>query len=99
MVKKTVRYIYLFLILIFLYAPILLLAVYSFNASSTIGLWSDKWTFDLYRQLFKNKDLLATIGNTLLLAVLSATIATVLGTMGAIGMYYSKKRTYKVLLP
>lgn len=97
MVKKIFKYVYLFLILIFLYAPILLLAVYSFNASSTIGLWSDKWTFDLYRQLFRNKELLTIIGNTLLLAVLSAIISTILGTLGAIGMYYSKKRTYRAL--
>ena len=97
MVKRLLKYSLIPLVLLFLYAPIILLTVYSFNDSSTIGIWSDKWTFRLYRDLFNDSDLLQTVWNTLLLAFVSAIISTVLGTMGAIGMFYSKKKTYKTL--
>ncbi len=97
MVKRLLKYSLITLVLLFLYAPIILLTVYSFNDSSTIGIWSDKWTFRLYRDLFNDSDLLQTVWNTLLLAFVSAIISTVLGTMGAIGMFYSKKKTYKTL--
>lgn len=97
MVKRLLKYSLITLVLLFLYAPIILLTVYSFNDSSTIGIWSDKWTFRLYRDLFNDSDLLRTVWNTLLLAFVSAIISTVLGTMGAIGMFYSKKKTYKTL--
>ena len=75
-----------------MYAPIILLAVYSFNNSQVIGQWSDEWTIDLYKQLFSSEDLMTTVVNTLVLAFVSSIISTILGTMGAIGMFYSKKR-------
>ena len=92
MVRKIVRYSILFVVLVFLYAPIVLLAIYSFNASTVMGNWSKTWTFDLYRQLFTDQELLTIVGNTLLLAILSAILSTILGTMGAIGIFYSKKK-------
>ena len=97
MVKKIFKYSFVTFVLLFLYAPIILLTVYSFNDSSTIGIWSSKWTFRLYKDLFNDKDLLQTVLNTIILALSSATISTVLGTMGAIGMFYSRKKTYKTL--
>ena len=96
MVKRILKYSFISLVLLFLYAPILLLVVYSFNDSSVIGIWSNKWTFRLYLDLYNDKDLLQTVGNTLLLALLTGIISTILGTIGAIGMFYSKKKTYKV---
>ena len=53
MVKKIFQRGYVWLILAFMYAPIILLAVYSFNNSQVIGQWSDEWTFGLYEQLQK----------------------------------------------
>lgn len=96
MVKKILRSTYLWLILIFLYAPVLLLVVYSFNASTEIGSWSTKWNFSLYKMLFTDEKILNAIKNTALLALSSSAISTVLGTIGAIGMFYSKKRTFKI---
>ena len=75
-----------------MYAPIILLAVYSFNNSQVIGQWSDEWTFGLYEQLFTSEELMTTVINTLILAFVSSIISTALGTMGAIGMFYSRKR-------
>lgn len=96
MVKKILRSTYLWLILIFLYAPVLLLVVYSFNASTEIGSWSTEWNFSLYKMLFTDEKILNAIKNTVLLALSSSAISTVLGTIGAIGMFYSKKRTFKI---
>lgn len=96
MVKKILRSTYLWLILIFLYAPVLLLVVYSFNASTEIGSWAKEWNFSLYKMLFTDTKILNAIKNTALLALSSSAISTVLGTMGAIGMFYSKKRTFKI---
>lgn len=96
MVKKILSSTYLWLILIFLYAPVLLLVVYSFNASTEIGSWSKEWNFSLYKMLFTDEKILSAIKNTVLLALSSSVISTVLGTIGAIGMFYSKKRTFKI---
>ncbi len=97
MVRKIFRATYLWLVLIFLYAPVVLLVVYSFNASNEIGAWSDEWNFSLYKMLFTDEKILSAVKTTLLLAVSAASISTLLGTMGAIGMFYSKKKTFKVI--
>lgn len=69
----------------FLYLPIVLLVIYSFNASRLVTVWggfSTKW----YAELFKNEALLDAAWVTLRVALLSATVATVLGTMAAIAL-------------
>ncbi len=97
MVKKLFSGGYVFLILMILYAPILLLVVYSFNMSREIGIWSTEWGFSLYGELFKNADIMATVVNTFILAIVSSVLSTILGTLGAIGMFYSKQKTRKIL--
>ena len=91
LVIKCLKAGFIGLILLLLYAPILLLAVYSFNSVDLIGTWS---SFSLvhYRKLFGDPVILGMIGNTLLLALVAATLSTILGTAGALGMYYCKKR-------
>lgn len=97
MVKKFIQRGYIFLVLAFLYAPILLLVVYSFNASKEIGTWSNEWNFSLYEMLFSNEKILKAVYNTLILAFVSASIATVLGTVGAIGTFYSKRKVQQIM--
>ena len=97
MVKKFIQRGYIFLVLAFLYAPILLLVVYSFNASKEIGTWSNEWNFSLYEMLFSNEKILKAVYNTLILAFVSASIATVLGTVGAIGTFYSKRKIQQLM--
>ena len=96
MIKKCLKSFYIGLVLILLYAPILLLAVYSFNEVNTIGTWG---SFSLvhYQKLFGDPVILEMIGNTVVLAIVAATLSTLLGTAGAIGIYYSRK-TVKTLL-
>lgn len=79
------------LVLLFLYLPILLLAVYSFIDTDTVGL-AGGFTLRHYTALFSDPKILTMIGNTLLLAVLAAVLSTILGTAGALGTYYCKKR-------
>lgn len=92
--KKFFSILFLTVVLIFVYAPILLLVVYSFTDSNLIGKW-DGFSLDLYARLFSNAELRTMIINTVVLAVIVATLSTVLGTFGAIGIYYSKGKLGK----
>lgn len=76
--------------LLLLYLPILVLAFYSFTTSANIGSVHG-FTMDNYINLFSNEELRGMILGTVLLAFGSAFLATVLGTLGAIGAFYSKK--------
>ena len=96
MVKKIFAKGYIFLILALMYAPILLLSLYSFTNTTTLGTWNG-FSLTLYKKLFQNKELMTAVGNTLLLAFTSSVCATVLGTLGAIGIFYCKQRTQKVI--
>ena len=79
MVKKIIKIAYIVLALAFIYAPIILLTVYSFNLSPSIGIWSKKWGFDLYKQLFTDKSIMQTVLNTVVLALLASVCSTIPG--------------------
>ena len=96
MVKKYIKYAILFLVLLFMYLPILILAVYSFTDAPNIGPFKG-FSLQNYITLFTTPELTGMIGGSLLLAVGSALIATFLGTTGAIGAFYSKKRTDNIM--
>ncbi|MGN1051621.1 MAG: ABC transporter permease [Acutalibacteraceae bacterium] len=94
--KKILPGLFIFLVLIFLYIPILVLAFYSFTGSVTIGSVRG-FSLDNYVTLFTTPELLSMIIGTVLLAIVSSVISTILGTMGALGAFYSKKRTSKII--
>ncbi len=86
---KTFKKIYLALVLLFLYAPIVVLIVYSFNASETRAVWggfSLKW----YGQLLHDRSILQALYVTVSVAALATLVATVLGTFAAIGIHSMK---------
>ena len=87
---KIFKRLFLLLVLLFLYLPIVLLAVYSFTSSTHIGAIRG-FSLNNYVTLFTTPELTDMIAGTISLALMSALIATVLGTMGAIGAFYSKK--------
>ena len=92
MIRNFFKKLYLVFIFILLYAPIGTLIVLSFNASKTRAKWggfSLKW----YVSLFDNEQILQALYNTLLIALLSALIATVIGTMASIALHSMKSRT------
>ena len=94
--KKTVTCVWLFAVLLFLYAPILILAVYSFSDATQIGM-SLHFSLDNFITLFTTAELRDMIIGTVLLALGASAIATVLGTLGAIGAFYSKQRTNRMI--
>ncbi len=94
MVKKIFAKSYVALILCIMYAPIFVLIAFSFTEATLIGNWSG-FSLKLYANLFKNKEIMDALKNTILIALASAVVSTILGTLGAIGIYYSKKRMRK----
>ncbi len=91
MVKKIFGQCYIWIILLLMYLPVLVLIAFSFTEATNVGEWTG-FTFNLYPRLFQNKEILVALGNTLLIAVISALLSTIIGTLGAIGAFYSKKR-------
>ena len=79
------------LIFIFLYIPMAVLIVASFNTGKDITNFSG-FTFRQYAELFRDKDLLALLGNSILISVLASGISTVFGTISAVGIYRMKPR-------
>ena len=96
MVKKLIGKSYLLLILLLMYAPILLLIAFSFTDSSNIGTW-EGFSFDLYKQMFQNEEIMEALKNTVIIAVASSICSTILGTIGAIGIFYSRKRFKQIM--
>ena len=89
---KTLKRLYLGLVLLFLYAPIVVLMVYSFNASETRAVWggfSLKW----YQALFMDSDILEALYVTVSVAALATLASTVMGTVAAIGIHSMKSWT------
>ncbi len=97
MIKKLFQRFYLILMLIFLYAPILILIVLSFNKSKSRSKWGG-FTFDWYIKLFKNEDIMNALYTTLIIALLSALIATIIGTAASLAMHSMKKVPRTVLM-
>ncbi len=88
---KRLNKIFTFVIFAFLYIPMVLLLVSSFNQGMDMAVWKG-FTFDQYGELFKDKALLTLLGNSILVALLSSAIATALGTMAAMGIHGMKGR-------
>ena len=91
MSRKITRLLVPVLVLLFLYVPILILALYSFTDATQIGAIRG-FTLKNYVTLFTTEELRNMIVGTILLALGSAVLATILGTLGAIGSFYSRKR-------
>ena len=92
MIKNAAKRIYLVLICLILYAPIVTLMVLSFNNTKTRSRWggfTGKW----YVSLFQNKEIMNALYTTLIIALLSALIATLIGTLAALGIQVMRSRT------
>lgn len=91
MIKKYIEKIYLALIFILLYAPILTLIVLSFNNSKTRAKWGG-FTLKWYSRLFQNEQIMNALYTTLIISLLAALIATVIGTAAAIAIQGMKQK-------
>ncbi len=96
MKKKGILLLILALALLLIYSPILILAVYSFTDATSIG-FSGSFSMQNYITLFTTPELSQMIWGTVILALAVAVLSTVLGTIGAIGAFYSKKRAQAVV--
>lgn len=93
---SPMSFIYSCIIFTFLYAPIAVLIIYSFNASKSRGSWggfSLKW----YKSLFNNSTIMSSLTTTITIAVISSLVAVIIGTAAAVGIYYSRKTAKKLL--
>ena len=97
MMKNAARKIYLFLMILFLYCPILVLIVASFNDSKLLGTWKG-FTLKWYKDLFENEAIMDALKSTLVLAVLSAFIATVIGVLACLTMRRMKRFTRATIM-
>ncbi len=88
---------YVFLIFSFLYAPILVLVVFSFNESKSRANW-EGFTLNWYIELFQDRQIMSALYYTLLIAVLSSIIATLIGIIASIGIFSMKKRPQSLVL-
>ena len=90
--KKVLSRIYLVFIFILLYAPIAVLIVLSFNKSKTRAKWGG-WTLEWYVKMFQDQAIMSALYTTLLIALLSALIATILGLLASFSLLSMKYRT------
>lgn len=94
--RRKLPNIYIAIVTVLTYIPILLTVVYSFNASKISSIWegfSLKW----YAELFRDRDLGEALRNSLILAVLCCSLAVIIGTTGALGMHRAKNRFHDVV--
>ncbi len=92
--KKWYAKTYVSLVMIFLYVPIAVLILFSFNASKSRAVWAGfslKW----YRELFHNELILTSLYNTMVVALVASVVATILGTAAALGIYSMKRKWFR----
>ena len=97
MKMKRASRIYTALMMIFLFAPIVILLVFSFNEAKSLSVFSGfslKW----YRELFRDTETLKAVRNTLILAICAALISTVMGTAAAVGMNKMRNKYLRTAL-
>lgn len=95
--KKVFDKIYIFIIMIFLYAPILVMLVFSFNESKSRNVFTG-FTLKWYENLFNNELVIKSFLLSLIVAIIASVVATFLGTFSAIGFYNMKNKNMSIFL-
>ncbi len=95
--RKILKRSYLALILFFLYVPITILIVQSFNAGKSRARW-EGFSFRWYAELFQEQSIMRALYITVTVAVIAAIIATILGTLAAIGIHAMRKRPQSMMM-
>ena len=96
-ISLIVKWLILAVVLTAIYMPLIMIVAYSFSPARSIGDEFGTFTFSLYGKLFENEKLLSATKNTLLIGVVSATLATLLGTTASIGIHYMRKKPRAVV--
>ena len=87
------KWAFLIVVLAGIYLPLIMIIIYSFSASREVGGEFGNFTFALYKNLFNDEKLLNATKNTLIIGLVSASIATILGTTAAVGIHYMRTKT------
>ena len=94
---KTASKIYTGLVMLFLFAPIAILLVFSFNGAKSLSVFSG-FSLHWYEELFRDSETLGAVKNTLILAVSAALLSTVMGTAAAVGIHRLRNRYLRLAL-
>ena len=94
---KITGRIYLIIMLVILYLPILYLAYYSFNSAGTMN-YFESFTFEYYLSVFTDSRLIVILMNTIAVALISSSIATPIGICGALSLYFLKNSIISAFL-
>lgn len=97
MIKNFAKKLYIILIFIFLYAPIITLIVLSFNKSKSRAKWGG-FTTKWYTELFRNDAIMQALGNTILLAIIASVVATIIGTITCIAINRMNKSEKNIIM-
>lgn len=95
--SKFIKRFYIFLIYGFLYAPIIVLIVFSFNEGRTRGSW-DGFSLIWYKKLFSDREVLSAVYHTFLVASITTVVSTMIGVLGAIGISPYRKKLKAAIL-
>ena len=90
---------YLWLLLVLLYSPILIIMIFSFTEAKVLGNWTG-FSTKLYSSLFTGgvqRSLVSALWNTFAIAMIAATVSTLLGSIAAIGIFNLRSRTRQVM--
>lgn len=94
--SKVASIIFITIMALFIYMPIVLLMVYSFTTSKTIGEWNG-FSFDLYVQMFNDPEIMTALLNTLIVGVVASLLASIIGVITSVGIYSMKKTGRKLM--
>ena len=97
MKMKPLARFYTVLVMLFLFAPIAILLVFSFNEAKSLSVFSG-FSLYWYRELFRDSDTLGAVRNTLLLAVSASLISTVMGTAAAVGVHKLRSKYMRTIM-
>ena len=91
-VALIIKWAILLIVLTAIYLPLLMIVVYSFSPAQSIGGEYGEFSFALYAKLFENEKMLSATKNTLIIGLISASLATLLGTTAAVGIHYMRNK-------
>lgn len=94
--KKVGAQAYIWLLLLLMYLPVFALIIFSFTPSINLGTWSG-FSLSLYVDLFHDAEIMAALGNTIIIALISSCVSVVLGTLGAIGVHEWRHRSKRAI--
>ena len=97
MVRVLLKKLYVFLVLLFLYAPIVVLIIFSFNASKSTASWAG-FSLVWYTELFQDHEIVKALYYTLTIALLASAVSTIIGTLAAFGITNMRALPQKIFL-